>query len=188
MRSSKPATHPTQPTHPPAHQPTTQQTTIPSNQPTTPPEQIFIDASSAIAAGRPPNSRACKYALNCLMNIFSSPGLPDGVGQATLHRWVVAPAPLHLGARAATQLGLHPTGPLSLPFDQPSNNQPTNRPTDHPPDQPFQPTNQPHQAGACPPPAAGGRAPGQGARGRGAAQGWWGGPPFGRLLGQSPVV
>lgn len=53
-----------------------------------PPRQIFTEASAAIAAGRPPNSRACKYALNCLMNVFSSPGLPAGVGGGTLHRLV----------------------------------------------------------------------------------------------------
>ncbi|KIY92525.1 microtubule organization protein [Monoraphidium neglectum] len=51
-------------------------------------QQIFSEASCAIALGRPPNSRACKYALNCLMNIFSSPGLPAGVEQGTLHRLV----------------------------------------------------------------------------------------------------
>lgn len=51
--------------------------------------QIFSDASASIAAGRAPNSRACKYALNCLMNVFSSSGLPAGVTPTTLHRWVI---------------------------------------------------------------------------------------------------
>lgn len=53
-------------------------------------EQIFAGASAAIAAGQPPNTRACKYALNCLMNVFSSAGLPAGVAPPTLRRLVRA--------------------------------------------------------------------------------------------------
>ncbi|KAF5828200.1 hypothetical protein DUNSADRAFT_18025 [Dunaliella salina] len=37
--------------------------------------QIFASACDAAARQEPANSRACKYALNTLMNIFRSPAL-----------------------------------------------------------------------------------------------------------------
>jgi hypothetical protein len=118
--------------------------------------QIFSDASLAISVGRAPNSRACKYALNCLMNIFSSPGLPAGVGPATLHRWAGRNGS-GLGQVEEREEGppaaLRPRRPLH-----------TSR---HALCSPSRLS----QAGASAAAAAGGRAAGEGARGRGAAQG-----------------
>jgi hypothetical protein len=48
--------------------------------------QVFVAASASMRVGPlpPANCRACKYALNTLMNIFGSSALPAGLSQQTL--------------------------------------------------------------------------------------------------------
>ncbi len=48
--------------------------------------QVFVTASASMRAGSlaPAQCRACKYTLNTLMNIFSGPTLPAGIGASTL--------------------------------------------------------------------------------------------------------
>ncbi|WIA20535.1 hypothetical protein OEZ85_004930 [Tetradesmus obliquus] len=49
-------------------------------------QQVFVAASASMRLGPlpPASCRACKYALNTLMNIFGSNALPSGLSQATL--------------------------------------------------------------------------------------------------------
>jgi hypothetical protein len=48
--------------------------------------QVFVAASASMRVGPlpPAHCRACKYALNTLMNIFGSAQLPAGLSQQTL--------------------------------------------------------------------------------------------------------
>jgi hypothetical protein len=48
--------------------------------------QVFVAASTSMRVGPlpPAHCRACKYALNTLMNIFGSSALPAGLSQQTL--------------------------------------------------------------------------------------------------------
>eukprot|EP00798_Chlamydomonas_sp_ICE-L_P001437 gene1437-32811_t len=47
-------------------------------------EDIFSDATVAISNGAEPNTRACKYSLNTLMNIFQNPTLATCMREETL--------------------------------------------------------------------------------------------------------
>lgn len=48
-------------------------------------DSIFASAGTAIASGRSPNVRACKYALNTMMHLFQYPWLASVPSGTTLH-------------------------------------------------------------------------------------------------------